>query len=192
MAANDVIQVTMEGKLHNQKILQVLHFITDDANGTPAGLAARVNALIVPTLLGVVSNEYSYIATWAQKIAPGFPEIAVRDAGAAGIGGQAVDSLPTSVAVVITKRTQWAGRAFRGRNYIAGLPETHEDNSTLGAAVQAAWDGLATKFGSATWAAEIYSPVIYHRSDKSFHFVTTCEARQPLRNQRRRQVGRGD
>lgn len=191
MAVNDVFQAVIEQKLHNQTVLNVLHFRLDADQPTAVALNQDVRTIIIPTMKGVQSNELQHVAVWTQKIWPLPPLNAVRDATAAGPGTVAQNSLPTSVAVVLTKRTAFAGRKYRGRVYVCGVPVTHESDSTLAAANQAAWQALADKFAFAAWAASDFTPIIWHRGPKTDDTVITVEARTILRNQRRRQVGVG-
>lgn len=52
-------------------------------------------------------------------------------AGLPAVGAVPSNAVPNNSAFVVTFRTALIGRSFRGRNYIAGIPETQVDVSRL-------------------------------------------------------------
>ena len=57
-----------------------------------------------------------------------------------GLTGEvASDALPTTDALVMTFRTNQVGRAFRGRNYIAGIPKANVENSVFDPVLRASF-----------------------------------------------------
>lgn len=191
MAVGDIYQAVIKQKLHGQTVLNVLHFRADTALNTAADLALQVATKIVTPMRVVQSAELSHEGVTAQKIWPLPPELAVLDLSELDPGAVAGDSLPTSVAVTVTKKTAFAGRRYRGRMFIGGVPVTSEANSTLAGAVLAAWIAAFAGLPASEWAATDWTPVLYHRDDHTYGIITNYEVRTNLHNQRRRQVGRG-
>lgn len=196
MAVNDIFRVNVIQSLHGQTIINTLHYRqstadADEANNA-SGLANLVATNLVPVMKALQSAELSHTGVTAQKIWPLPVKVGFLNTTGAGPGGVAGDSLPTSVAVVISKTTQFAGRKYRGRAYIAGVPVSHESNSALAAGVIPNWLTLSAEMdnfyfvGTDTW-----QPTIWHKSTSTFDDVTTCFLKTFLRNQRRRQLGVG-
>jgi len=195
MAINDIYAVTLRQRLHAQVCLNVSHW-RETATGTGNGalvLAQDIVNVLLPLQKSVQSAELTYEGVQVQKIYPlpaTNPIINTTGNGTATVGGS---SLPTSVAGVITKRTNFAGRKYRGRVFVAGVPVGSENDSQLSAGVMTAWQILADSYalnkGTSGWT---WSPVIWHRVSKTSDDVIAGIARQILRNQRRRQVGRGE
>lgn len=196
MAVNDVYQVTLESRMHGQAILNTFHYkeaIPEVTNPIPEQeLSNSFIAVVASPWLALLSNECSHISVLCQKIHPVPPFVPYLNVTGAGAGGIAVSALPTSVALVITKRTLLAGRKYRGRTFVAGMPVTQEDDSGVAAAAILLWNVVATAMTATLLGNEgAWAPVIFHKSDGTTNFITTCLTRPILRNQRRRQLGKG-
>jgi len=195
MAIGDIYQVTVSGTLHGQLTNSVLHYretVSGGADGS-VQLATAIDA----TLAGVsfranASSEWRYDFTVSQRIRPLPILLAVTVNLNAGAGQAGSNSLPSSVASVIRKRTALAGRKFRGRTYIPGVPSAVEVDSQLTAAGLTALQTLATQMaGTVGIGAWDFAPVIFHRATGTSTLITACVATAVLRNQRRRQIGKG-
>jgi len=109
-------------------------------------LYVKQDGPITPTDLGDVAN--SLVNLWIQNIMPRLSNqtrlvgVSVRDLSAQNglvfdytgqplpaSGGVAGPPLPSSVAIVISLRTNRAGRSYRGRLYLAGFSETQSDGN---------------------------------------------------------------
>jgi len=194
MAIGDIYKVVMEGRLHGQTILNTLHYAVSiaGAGNEPSALTGLVETEIVVPLKIFWSMEYEYRRTVAQKINPLPVAAAYASNALAGFGGVAEDSLPTSVAATITKKTALAGQKYRGRIYVAGIPLSYEEESELTAAAQSVLQDVASQMAlSLDDGTFQFVPLIWHTADSTFNYLTECEARVPLHNQRRRQVGKG-
>jgi len=195
MAVNDVYSVVLRQRMHGQTILNVLHYREVVTGTGPAGLnlAQDIATVIIPLMKPLQSSDLVHESVVVQKIYPLPPSNPITNVTAAGPGTDIGNALPTSVALVITKRTNFAGRKYRGRVFVCGIPEDTEVQSAIApgkvAAFQALADSLALNKGTSGWT---YSPVIWHRSTKTNDDVTSCLIRPNIRNQRRRQVGRGE
>lgn len=196
MAVNDIYRIGIKQTLHLQNILTILHYrqtASADPPNDQLSIAERVATTIVPLMKAVQSSELWHDLVYSQKIWPLPPLVPTEQKTAPGAGGVAGGSLPTSVAVTITKRTQFAGRKYRGRAFIAGVPVTSESDSQLAQAQMAAWqqlaDGMALTLQG--FNENIYQPVLWHQGPKTWDAIVACSARTVLRNQRRRQIGKG-
>lgn len=193
MAVGDIFRVTMEQALHSQTIMNTLHYrcVTTGGADSPV-LAALITSNITPLMKAVQSNELTHGPVYVQKIWPLPPLLPAANNTAIGVAGVAQNSLPTSMAVVITKKTEFAGRKYRGRFFAAGVPVTHENDSRLALANVAAWQALADALDDVLvtpgWS---FQPVLWHKATKTYHDLMSGEVRLILRNQRRRQVGKG-
>lgn len=194
MAVNDIYSVQVLGTLHGQRVQCTLHYresVTGVGGGSTA-LASLADASPGNEFRIQLSNEYRYDGCLVQKIWP-LPVLeSVLDATAAGNGSIVQNSLPSEVAAVITKRTGLAGRKYRGRAYVPGIPVTYETDSQLNSTGLTGIGAIATKLATAlTGSGWTFFPTLYHRAAHTYNDLSQCTARPILRCQRRRQVGRG-
>lgn len=194
MAVGDLLELKVIGNLHGQLIVNVLHYIVsiDPAIDPALSLATQFDAVAIGPWLNAASLEYNYARVEARRLLPLPVQDPVIVSTGAAPGSDANDSLPASVAATITKRSGIAGRANRGRVFFAGVP--------INAAVQSQLIGgyLATLQAVATELEEPFLgdagailPCIFHRALGTIILITSCLARSVLRNQRRRQWGKG-
>lgn len=85
------------------------------------------------------------------------PTVTIPAPAPAPVGGVGADALPNNCALCISFRAAKRGRAYRGRNYVSGLPDTlvtqNEANTLLTGALVDAYNGLFTRAATAavTW-----------------------------------------
>jgi len=198
MPVGDIFRVSIMQRLHGQRLINTLHYrlkVDDPAGFGPLGgvLADRIRSQILPEMKACQSAELTHEGIIVQKIWPLPPQVPKLNTVDNGPGTPVSSSLPTSVAVVITKMTDFAGRKYRGRIYVGGVPVSHENDSVLDAAVLPTWGALATKlFANMTTGLYVFEPVLWHKESHTFDVVSFASARAVLRNQRRRQVGKGE
>jgi len=198
MAVGDIFRVTIVGSLHSQVINTVLHYRQEFDSGistTPeVGLAAQVN-VIAQNLLAEQSAEFAYQFTMAQYILAAPPRNPVVDLSGAGVGSIAGDSLPAYCCATITKQTVFAGRRYRGRIFMAGIPVTSELDSQLKAARKTAIQTIANQFAALQTDAngDQFRPILLHRNPFPINYTNLKAMRvnSVLRSQRRREVGKG-
>jgi len=197
MAQSDVNKVIIEGTLHGQLVQTVLHYVTLNGALGPVEeverLAEQVVAVVVPQLKAIQSAEYTHTRVLAQKIFPLPPRVPVINVTAAGAGGVAGQSLPTEVTAVITKKTPFAGRKYRGRIFVPGVPVTSELDSQLSAAAMTAWTAAADAMNVVLThdLANNWTMVVWHNATKTYDTVQLLVPRPILRSQRNRQIGKG-
>jgi hypothetical protein len=202
----DIFEVVFGGRQHGQDTRNVVHFRVRTTSGSGAPTDAQLEAAI---LAGVwvngmrdemrqqLSSEWSLLFTKAQRLSPGPRSagvVSVEDAGPGSIPGNA---LPTAVAAVIQKRTAFAGRRYRGRMYVPGIPASYENDSSLSAEGVTAMEQLANNLdqifvATAAAVAFTFEPILLHRDVQGgYTLVTGHGVDSVLRTQRRRQVGKG-
>lgn len=192
---DDYFRATIVGRLHGQETNTVLHY---RETATGAGDASALLAFAVDAAIGVAmrawaSEEWTYGYTMVQKFDPSPVLMAAINSENTGPGDVTGSSLPSSVAAVITKRTALAGRSFRGRVFLPGVPSSYELDSELTGAAMTATATLADVMilqktqGGYTWV-----PIVYTKAELAVPQVwTSYLVRSPLRTQRRREVGKG-
>lgn len=195
MAVGDIYSVIVRGRVHSQTTMNVFHYRVsidgdaDDADGLVAAFAANCQT----EWLACCSDEWELTGYICQKIHPLPVLSAFTQEVAFSAGTVAGNSLPSSVAVVMTKRTNLGGRVGRGRTYMPGVPSSFEDNSEITDAGYATYLALANRLDNSLTSqiGGSYTPVIWHRTPRTSDSITQFIPRTTLRNQRRRQVGRG-
>lgn len=201
LVLNDLVRVAVVQKLHGQQVVNVLGYKVSVVGGTGNGysqLNTVLNATgsVVPAMRDNQSNEVTYDKLELQKVAP-VPISEVTTFTYTSISGNiAGNSLPSYCAAVITKRTGFAGRAFRGRMFLAGIPVTNELDSQLTAAAVTALLPLGTLLTSTlTDSGWTFIPQLLSRNPISGAWsgkeINGAVVRAILRAQRRREVGVG-
>jgi len=195
VAVNDIYSLIVRGRVHGQATMNVFHYRVnvdgdaDDADGLVG--AFRTNA--ENYWLQCCSAEWELTGYICQKIHP----LPVLSAFTQEIGFSPGlvegNSLPSSVAVVMTKRTGMGGRRGRGRVYMPGVPASFEDNSEITDAALQTYDALGARLDTPLTSAigGVYVPILWNRVLSEALTIIQYVPRTTLRNQRRRQVGRG-
>lgn len=127
---NSFCEVVIQGRLHNQVTNNVLHFHAE-APSTIEQLIADVIDCIRTALLPGLSNEWKLEFVKAKELSPVLGIEVVVQALDTDIGGVASQSLPSTVAACISKRSNFGGKQNRGRMYIAGITESNQQNSRV-------------------------------------------------------------
>lgn len=195
---DDIYQVTLVSSLQGQVIENVLHYRLNADADQPAvvdGIQTYFNSTICPAFATFLSSNFRFDSIRIQKIWPLPARIAVEVP--LGIQGNvSTVALPAEVALVITKQTFLAGRANRGRMYLAGMPNDSYVNTTgkftdgVMIDVQSAALTLLQIIPTLPSGGSV-TPVLYHRLGHTWIDLTAMQSRNIPRCQRRRQIGRG-
>lgn len=138
--ATNVVQAEMIYTWDSQIVENVLHY------QVPGGVDAAAMFLIGATLVDwwdttmqpIVPSTVSLTEIRMTDLTAEFAPGASFTASLPLVGGQAFPALPNNVALSITKRTAFRGRAYRGRIYHVGLSESQVvDNKVTVAHVSA-------------------------------------------------------
>lgn len=202
----DLVLATLRMTLHGQRCLCTFWYyaLADYPNQEEVDLAgefaAAWNTQNQPGCSIPMSNELQFDHVRAQVIRPNNTNTPQRWAYAdvvatEPLGQVAEGSLPSTVTAVYRRRTVLAGRRYRGRIYIPGIPVTYEDNSQLN---QVGYDAISDNWDSAVLEAVIvngneYRPCITNAPLHSrITEITAASVDSVLRVQRRREVGVGE
>lgn len=129
----NVAKVAIEQRLDGEPVVNTLHFY--NANGwsnaslTTLGTAIQgwwVNGLS-PNLSTSLVLEQIVATDLSAQISPQ----ATVEAGALLIGDVPGDCAPNNAALCVSLRSSFRGRSARGRNYVAGIPDSVRTRSRL-------------------------------------------------------------
>lgn len=190
----DVVEARFFTSFGDQTAVTVRHYRISGTGpgGTDVQLATALGNGFPTFFKDVTSAVAQYRGLSVQLIDPGPKTQAVFNTTGAGAGDVAGEALPPQTAGVITLRTQFAGRQYRGRAYSPFPGEA--DNSGGGgltpaalSRMQALADEFVATFDFGTNAGEaIATPVVYSRKFGTSEPVLQGIARSGWGTQRRR------
>lgn len=208
MAVGDIFRVAVFGEIHGQQTVNTFYYdITAGGAGSPGVLATSLSNAILAAdwwaaYVDLHSNEWTATKFQIAQVSnAGVPillsptyEINIDDE----VGDYVGESLPTSVALVVKRRTDIPGRRGFGRIFLTGVPVDWEDDSridTVNVNFSAAMTALLANINSAIVnGANTFRPGHYMPSMiliSRFQPITLWSYDSVLRNQRRRQPGVG-
>lgn len=126
-------QVQVHGRIDGQTTINDLYFLSA---GPPVTLdqvqtlALAMDTWVAATMLTLLSSAWAYERVSVRDLtsATSFSLDVSDSAGSGGAGGAFV---PQNVAPCLSIRTTLAGRSFRGRNYIPGVPQAVITGNTI-------------------------------------------------------------
>jgi hypothetical protein len=195
MAVGDIIQATFGCRFGDQLGLNVRHYRSVNTIGGVVTLQALADEMaadfdnIYPTVL---SGFAEFRGVMVQKIFPGPMGMPVVSSLAPVQGIVAGEPLPRQVSGLISFRTAFAGRRFRGRSYIPFPAEASNDaDSTPVNAYLTQMGVLALEFlqpRSVTEGAftEQFQPTLWHRDTMTDDPILTATVNDAWATQRRR------
>lgn len=197
MAFGDLHKVNLVGTLHGQTVMNALYYFD---LGPAGGVADLISTLSTSTFqthwLAPLSDDYSLDRYDGQTSSGGVLSFVFTQT--AGIAGAVANfACPSEVAVVIRKRTALAGRKYRGRWYVPGIPFINTLESQIDPAQLAAWNTLSGDLETTIMsvAGNSYQPTLVPLWKNGVlpagQPLTICVVDPILRSQRRRQIGRG-
>lgn len=120
LLAGNIIETRFVCFIPEQIAVNRLYYVVENVLGTGADTddaAAALNTQFAFGYRGMMPSSASYRGVSVQRIFPLPRTVASIDVTLAGVG-QALGGLqPSQVAALVAKRTDFAGRAFRGRAY---------------------------------------------------------------------------
>jgi len=152
-------------------VQNVLYYkvITDDPDGDNKKDLADVftTTAIVAQWRNRVSNEVSFACLNLQTVFPLTEVDAAQEFDVSEIGSQTLESLPAMDSVLMQKvNNLTAGVGKKGRIYIVGLPEAHQEFGRMLDTIKSAWITLADVLGDelAAPSSGVYKPAWATRS----------------------------
>jgi len=180
--------------IEGQISVNTLHYVCVSKagdGGTDNSLAAALDALFAQLFKNVMSNSATYRGVSCQRISPTPKTVPAISTTGAGLGVDESELLPAQTCGIITKRTDFAGRRFRGRVYVPfpaessnveNLP-TADYKSNLAALGAVMLDDVAAGSDPNT---STMSPVLFHRATTTATPITSIVAKRLWGTQRRR------
>jgi hypothetical protein len=201
VVAGDVLRMGIFNWAAGQLGLMTFHYVVTSTAGTSVTLgdiAANLDSIVQPVMTPMMSTQAQYlgIKLGTENVSPVPAPQIIENATA---GSSAGDLLPTQVAGVITWKTDYIGRAFRGRNYFPFPSEIQNQQNDL---PTNGYITLMSNFAVAVAATIVTTsgansatidPVIWHRNLTSWTAITQWRLNQRWGTQRRRgQYGQGN
>jgi hypothetical protein len=195
LAVNDVYRVNLYSLLGDQLGKNVLYFkvVSFTAGATDTNLARALESAVAAPMKALMVIDASWRGVGVQRVQPAPTTLEVFGTVGQGVGTVATPPLPRQLAGLITKRTAFAGRSFRGRFYVPFPGEADNDTAastpiagyvtrlnTLGAQIV----GFQSELDGGVSVAGNYG--LFNKSSGAFVITTTTTSRTVWATQRRR------
>lgn len=126
----EVSEVILQYRLDQQLVENTLYFTgADDTVGQLQTLADEVSSWVLDSLLPNLSEAIMLERVTAMNLTTA--NSSLYSASFTDVGGVTSEPAPNNVAACIQFSSGLRGRSFRGRNYIAGVPNAEIDVNTL-------------------------------------------------------------
>lgn len=196
----EAVQVELTQLFDGQRIQNVFHYDMSDPQPatefTELGTAiiASWNSIIKPQMPTTLSLVEVKITDMTTQFAP----TVYITAGLPIVGTNVSPALPNNNSLVITKRTIFRGRSFRGRTYFSGLVEGQVTGNAVSAAYQTGFINFCNAIRVVTTTNyEWYMAVVSKRQNNAWLTqavvtrVSGFTTDGQVDSQRRRLPGRG-
>lgn len=121
LVVNDILKLRIGYYFSPQAGYTVLHYrIASITGGTSVDQQVLLDTFEAPRVASckaLLSAAATFIGMGLQRISPGTPPVEAVQTGNTGIGSVAGDAYARQVTGMVTKRTLFAGRRYRGRVY---------------------------------------------------------------------------
>lgn len=168
--------------------------ISVDAGGTPQGALNQIDAAWRTAIVSITDSNYTINPAVGYYRTIGGDLLLLTSSVAAQAGGASQASAPPNVTVVVRKRTEFVGRAQRGRMFLPiGLGETAVDE--VGLLLPATLAAIDTKFAAfrttVNSASNVGDLVLLHSDITKAPSPITSFVTQPIVRTQRRRLPRG-
>jgi hypothetical protein len=125
MAELDLYSLSVHGTLNGNDVVNVWGFLQKSTlNGFQGQLLIdEFQAGVFNAYRGIISNFVTFNFLRCRSLPPDPIQLAEEALPGGTLGLAAGDPEPNQVAQIVTWRTSLAGRAYRGRTYVPGLPD---------------------------------------------------------------------
>lgn len=192
---NDIVTVRFYSYLLDQLAINVLHYRTTSVVSNPT--TAHFASLLATTMPGLykplMSTQATYLGVAVQKTFPLPNHTPNVDVTGAAAGTSGAVPLPRQDCGIVTKRTAFAGRQYRGRVYLP-FPSTADNEATEGtpnaAYLTAANAWAASALGN--WTINTGGnqatmvPILWHADTGTYTDLAGFSVRDRWATQRRR------
>lgn len=192
IVTGDVLAVQIVGKLFEQETNTTFHWQVNSApvDTSLTSMLTDIALIVLPDYKDCCSELWEAVAIRGRRVTPSpTRSYAVVQTGNGTVGEE---SLPPSVAGVISRFTNSNQRTGRGRIFLPAVPETWHQNGGLNLAGQAAYAAFAPILDLPITLAggSVLDPVLFRRPNTAVR-VEGTQVRTVLRSQRRREIGVG-
>jgi len=183
-------QFNVRGTINGIPMENVLNFRKEAATAwTYEQLSAAIIVLKnawAAEMLPILASGYQALSIYARDLTFEAGAIAEANFDPGSVGTASGETMPGSVAAVITHRTNQAGRSYRGRTYIGGFSELSVlgNNLVSGFATSliGAWQSIIDEMSANDWSFVIVSR--YHNLEPRFTGIMTTVQSSSLRDLR--------
>ena len=195
MAQGDVWRLTLIGSYGGtEQAMMTMHVLMKSGSGTFAGAAAYITTNLIQLLKTKQSNAFRWDEIRGLTVNTSPPRAELYNTGFPIAGTLASDPNVHQVALIVSTKTYYAGRSYRGRNYIPATTEVAVtaglfDNATVDA-VQVYYDDLVAALGG-TGANPDYQWGVWSEKLQAFNAIADTIVRNIPGVVRRRRVGVG-
>lgn len=158
MAIGDVYRIAYIGTWNNQQVVNVFHFKMKSGAEPISTAATYLTTALYSLYKGKCSNQLTWNTVQGRKLSVP-PEGFDYALPTPQVGSQTTTSQPMTHAVVVSLRTQYAGRSYRGRIYLPGLVSTYitQGNVTTSDrnAIQTYFDDMVAAVGASGSNADL-------------------------------------
>ena len=166
----DVYRLTVNSAMYGSRIANVFHYKvdTDALSGTnEADIIERFKAGVLPDWINILSNDFVIDCLTVSKLGAGAAAPVVEVLSSGNVGTVAEDALPPNKCYLVSFQSATFTRRGRGRKFLAGVPESYEDDNCIEAAFKtdcelvaiAMANDLTGGSGGGTYSAAIWSQV---------------------------------
>jgi hypothetical protein len=200
IAVGELLQVTFFCTAGTQTSVNVRQFLVTAVTGVPTEVPflAAVNAIIAPHFKNILSSAATFYGSGLTKLRIVPPPTPVYSAGSRGTGNRAAALLPTNDTGLITLRTAFGGRSYRGRIYLPFPASADNDNTFTPPSPVAAYLTNASTLAADFVGVNVYTTtdpatvtgqwVVYSRRLNAANFILSTVARPAWASQRRRGI----
>jgi hypothetical protein len=195
MAADDVWRLSLIGSHAGTELaVMTMHIKMKTGTGTFAGAALYLKTNLLDLLKTQQSNTFRWDEIRGLTVNTTPPRADLYNTGFPLAGSVATEETAHQVAVVASVKTAYAGRSYRGRNYIPAISEAGFTaglvTAALGNAIQTYYDDLVAALGASGANAD-YMWVVWSEKLQASNGVTDVIIRDVPGVIRRRRVGVG-
>lgn len=195
MATGDVWRLSLIGSHSGTELaVMTMHIAMKTGSGTFAGACLYLKTNLLDLLKTKQANTFRWDEIRGLTVNLNPPLADLYNTAFPLTGTAAGEEPPHQVAAVVSTKTHFAGRSYRGRNYIPALPETAWVagllDSTTGNALQTYYDDLVAALGLGGSNAD-YQWVVWSQKLQGANAITDTIVRDVPGVIRRRRVGVG-
>lgn len=196
MAQGDVWRMSLIGSHTGTELAVItMHILMKTGNGTFAGAAAYLKTNLIDLLKTKQNDLFRWDEIRGLTVNTSPPRADLYNTGLPAAGTiTTTDELPHQVAMIVSTKTAFAGRSYRGRNYLPALNEGDSGdglflNATVDA-IQTYYDDLVAALGDSGANAD-YKWVVWSEKLQAANGITDTIVRNVPGVVRRRRIGVG-